>query len=220
MQAPIRWHADARRLRADGLTLIEIAERLGKSARTVRWVFAADRPAGLNKAVLKTEGGSKPPPRRPSAPPPSPPALSAGATLIEPHAPRVPRVILDRAGCSRRPGVRRRRDQPRRTDAKDHALATTRWGFWWENLCRCGLSRRRRWRLRRLRRRRLRRLRRLEIAPGHCGVLLGAVYPAARVARHPSSRDATQRARKAVSSVAGRSPADVEAVTSCPARHC
>jgi hypothetical protein len=52
MQAPIRWHADERRLRANGLTPIEIADRLGKSARTVRWLFAADRPAGRNKAVL------------------------------------------------------------------------------------------------------------------------------------------------------------------------
>jgi hypothetical protein len=68
MKTPIRWHADVRRLRADGLTPIEIAERVGKSVRAVRWVFAVDRPAGRNHDVAKSGEMSKPPTRRPPTP--------------------------------------------------------------------------------------------------------------------------------------------------------
>lgn len=39
MRVPIRWHAEARRLRADGQTPVEIAKTLNRPLSTVRWVL-------------------------------------------------------------------------------------------------------------------------------------------------------------------------------------
>ena len=39
MKKPIRWHAEARRMRADGLSPQRIAEGLGKALSTVREVL-------------------------------------------------------------------------------------------------------------------------------------------------------------------------------------
>ena len=64
------WQAEARRMRAQGKASDEIAALIGKTVSAVR-------------AVLRGT--------------PRPPAgvLGAGARLVEPHAPRTPRVILD-----------------------------------------------------------------------------------------------------------------------------
>jgi len=43
MKAPIRWHADARRLRNDGLTAAEIVAALNRSQSIVYEVLAASR---------------------------------------------------------------------------------------------------------------------------------------------------------------------------------
>ena len=40
MKTPIRWHAEARRLRAQGLTPIEIAMTLNRALSTVRLALA------------------------------------------------------------------------------------------------------------------------------------------------------------------------------------
>ena len=97
MQAPIRWHAEARRMRAQGYGAREIAALVGKSHSAVKWVFKGE-PATTRKPSPRpgapADKAAKPA-RRPSAPPS--PALSAGARLVEPHAPRVPRVTLDQA---------------------------------------------------------------------------------------------------------------------------
>lgn len=39
MRIPIRWHAEARRLRADGKTPVEIAKTLSRPLSTVRWAL-------------------------------------------------------------------------------------------------------------------------------------------------------------------------------------
>ena len=73
METPINWDAEARRLRAQGNGVAEIAALLGQE------------PAAVREALRGT--------RR------SPPVvLGAGQKLVEPHVPRVPRVVLDRAG--------------------------------------------------------------------------------------------------------------------------
>ena len=64
------WHTDALRMRAQGKGADEIAAELGK-ARSM---------------ILEASRGTPRPP---------PEILGAGARLIEPHAPRTPRVILD-----------------------------------------------------------------------------------------------------------------------------
>jgi predicted transcriptional regulator len=66
------WQREARQLRAQGKAAHEIAALLGQAASAVREVL---------------RGTPRPPPA----------VLGAGAKLIEPHAPRVPRVILDQA---------------------------------------------------------------------------------------------------------------------------
>jgi hypothetical protein len=70
-----------------------VARRICQVKR--RRAAAADRFAGRNLDLANSGEISKPPTRRPS--PPSPPALGAGPRLIEPHAPRTPRVLLDQA---------------------------------------------------------------------------------------------------------------------------
>ena len=58
MRIPTRWHAEARRLRADGLTPIEIAVLLGRAVSSVR---SALGPASQEKAA----GKRRPSPSRP-----------------------------------------------------------------------------------------------------------------------------------------------------------
>ena len=98
MQAPIRWHAEARRMRAQGHGAREIAALVGKSHSAVKWLFKGE-PATTRKPSPRPDAPADKaakPARRPSAPPSSP-ALSAGSSLVEPHVPRVPRVTLDQA---------------------------------------------------------------------------------------------------------------------------
>ena len=91
MQAPIRWHAEARRMRAQGHGAREIAALVGKSHSAVKWVFKGEPVTTRKPSAPEKAAKVKP---RPS-PTPSSPTLSAGARLIEPHAPRFPRVTLD-----------------------------------------------------------------------------------------------------------------------------
>ncbi len=64
------WDAEARKLRAQGKTADEIAAQLGQARSTV---------------LDALRGTPRPPPE----------ILGAGAQLVAPHVPRVPRVILD-----------------------------------------------------------------------------------------------------------------------------
>jgi len=97
MQAPIRWHAEARRMRAQGHGVREIPALVGKSHSAVKWLFKGEPATTRKPSPLPGAPADKAakPARRPSTPTPS--ALSAGARLVEPHAPRVPRVTLDQA---------------------------------------------------------------------------------------------------------------------------
>lgn len=72
MQDPIAWDAEARKLRATGKTAAEIAALIGKEPSAI-------------KEVLR--GTPRPPPE----------VLGAGRSLVEPHVPRTPRVIVDQA---------------------------------------------------------------------------------------------------------------------------
>src|SRR5258708_688945 len=100
MRIPIRWHAEARRMRADGLSPQRIAEGLGRPLSTVREVLdgtGQGKPAGPPATARKVEAAGGRPSRKPSSPElagDGAKPLGAGAKLIEPHAPRVPRVIL------------------------------------------------------------------------------------------------------------------------------
>jgi hypothetical protein len=47
VKKPIRWHAEARRLRADGLSSRRIAERVGKCHSAVKWVLRGERGAPM-----------------------------------------------------------------------------------------------------------------------------------------------------------------------------
>ena len=73
METPTGWDAEARRMRAQGKTSAEIAALLQQSPSAVREVLRGTR-------------------RLP------PEVLGAGRSFIEPHAPRVPRAILDQTG--------------------------------------------------------------------------------------------------------------------------
>jgi predicted transcriptional regulator len=75
METPIDWQAEARRMRARGRTSDEIAAQLGKTVSTIREVLRGTR-------QLATAGDDAR-------------SLGAGAKLVEPHAPRTLRVILD-----------------------------------------------------------------------------------------------------------------------------
>ena len=107
MQAPIRWHAEARRMRAQGHGVREIPALVGKSHSAVKWLFKGEPATTRKPSPLPGAPADKAakPARRPSpqSPLPSkelsptPPALSASARLVDPHTPRVPRVTLDRA---------------------------------------------------------------------------------------------------------------------------
>ncbi len=97
MKTPIRWHAEARRMRVQGYGAREIAALVGKSHSAVKWVFRGERATTRKPSPrpgARADKAAKPA-RRPSTPTPS--AFSAGARLVEPHAPRVPRVTLDQA---------------------------------------------------------------------------------------------------------------------------
>ena len=84
MQTPIGWDAAARRMRSQGKTVHEIAALLGQAPSAVRNALRGTR---------------RPPPE----------VLGAGRSFVEPHAPRVPRAILDLAVLAGRgDGVRRR----------------------------------------------------------------------------------------------------------------
>ena len=72
METPIDWQAEARRLRAKGKTSAEIAALLDQTVAAVREALRWSR-------------------REP------PDVFGAGAALVEPHVPRTPRVVLDRA---------------------------------------------------------------------------------------------------------------------------
>jgi hypothetical protein len=85
MRQLISWHSHARRMRAQGHDPRRIAAELGRSLSAVRYVLG---PMG------RPPVGHKPKPARQPPPPPTA-VLSAGARLVEPHAPRVPRVTLD-----------------------------------------------------------------------------------------------------------------------------
>ena len=65
------WRAEARQLRAQGKAADEIAARLGRAPEAIRVAL---------RGTLRAP----------------PPVFGAGARLIEAHAPRVPRTILDR----------------------------------------------------------------------------------------------------------------------------
>ena len=102
MEMPIRWHAEARRMRAQGHGARKIAALVGKSHSAVKWVFSQGKPAAPAGPATTRKPSPRPgapadkaakPARRPSAP--SSPALSAGARLVESHAPRAIRVTID-----------------------------------------------------------------------------------------------------------------------------
>ena len=84
-------------MRAQGYGAREIAALVGKSHSAVKWVFRGERATTRKPSPRPGAPADKAakPARRPSAP--SSPALSAGAKLVEPHVPRVPRVTLDQA---------------------------------------------------------------------------------------------------------------------------
>jgi hypothetical protein len=77
METPISWQAEARRMRAQGKASDEIAALLSKPPSAVREVLRGTR-------QLATAGDDAR-------------SLGAGAKLVEPHKPRVPRVTLDQA---------------------------------------------------------------------------------------------------------------------------
>jgi predicted transcriptional regulator len=53
MKKPIRWHAEARRLRADGLSSRRIAELVGKCHSAVKWVLRGERSAPTRVARVR-----------------------------------------------------------------------------------------------------------------------------------------------------------------------
>jgi hypothetical protein len=80
MQTPIDWQAEARRMRAQGKTSVEIAALLGEAPSAVREALRGTR--------LPAAAGDDAKP------------LGAGATLIERRVPRTPRVILDQVALT------------------------------------------------------------------------------------------------------------------------
>jgi hypothetical protein len=106
MRIPIRWHAEARRLRADGLTPIEIAVLLGRAVSSVRSALGpASQEKAAGKAAATRKAEAKPAKAKParslseSAGDGTKP-LGAGTRFVEPHAPRVPRVTLDQGALA------------------------------------------------------------------------------------------------------------------------
>jgi hypothetical protein len=87
MKQLITWHSHARRIRAQGHDPRRIAAELGKALSAVRYVLGPmGRPESIPPASHKP---------KPARQPPRTVVLSAGARLVEPHTPRVPRVTLD-----------------------------------------------------------------------------------------------------------------------------
>ena len=86
-------------MRAQGKAPAEIAALLNKPLSAVREVLGVTgqgKPAGPPATARKVEAASDRPSRRSSSPDSEgAKPLGARARLIEPHAPRVPRVILD-----------------------------------------------------------------------------------------------------------------------------
>ena len=63
MRAPIRWHAEARRMRAQGHDPRRIAAELGRSLAAVRYVLGPmDRPKSIPPAGHKPKPARQPPP--------------------------------------------------------------------------------------------------------------------------------------------------------------
>ena len=72
------WQAEARKLRAQGKATDEIAALIGQPRSDVRTALR-----GMPRPPATVGDEAKP--------------LGLGRSFIEPHAPRVPRIVLDRA---------------------------------------------------------------------------------------------------------------------------